>query len=56
MKMFAIVPAKMQEVTKIACPECGEKIPRIGIAKDSTIKGLAFKCRKCGKFWEIKTK
>lgn len=43
------------ENTKIVCPHCKEKVPRIGMKKDSKIEGLTFKCRKCGKLWEIKT-
>ena len=43
------------EVTKLACPACGERVKQIGLQKDSVIEGLSFKCKKCGLFWEVKT-
>lgn len=54
--MLEIKPSSEKDVTKLACPECGEKIPRVGLEKNSEIKGLAFKCRKCGQFWSVTTK
>ena len=50
-----IVSTSKQEVTKIACPNCGERVKQIGLRKDSVIDGLSFKCKKCGLFWEVKT-
>ena len=55
MQMFTITPAKESEVTKLVCPHCHEKVPRIGIKKDSKLEGLTFKCRRCGLLWEVKT-
>lgn len=43
------------EVTKLVCPECGEKVKQIGLRKDSTIDGLSFKCKRCGEYFEVKT-
>ncbi|MCD8309483.1 MAG: phage terminase large subunit family protein [Clostridia bacterium] len=54
--MLAITPIKETNVTHIACPHCGERLPRIGLLKDSKIEGLTFKCRKCGMLWSVKTK
>lgn len=54
--MLIITPAEVADITKLSCPQCNEKVPRIGLHKDSQIKGLTFKCKKCGKLWEAKTK
>ena len=53
--MLNITKAEECVITKIICPYCKEKVPRIGIKKDSKISGLTFKCRKCGLLWEVKT-
>lgn len=53
--MLIICPAKEAEITKIVCPKCREKVPRIGMEKGSRIDGLTFKCRRCGNLWRIKT-
>lgn len=54
--MFTITPAETAStLTKIACPECGEKIPRVGLLRGSKIEGLTFRCRRCGRLWEVKT-
>ena len=56
--MFTIVPAEPaghDELKKLVCPACREKVPRVGISKDSKIQGLSFECRRCGKLWAIKT-
>ena len=50
-----IIETDKKEVTKIACPACGERVKQIGLRKDSVIDGLSFKCKKCGMFWEVKT-
>lgn len=44
------------EVTKLACPACKERVKQIGLQKDSIIKGLSFKCKKCGLFWVVESK
>ena len=54
--MLTIIPAEACEVTRLKCPECKEKLPLVGIKKDSQIDGLSFKCKRCGKLWETKTK
>lgn len=53
--MLKITPTVESDVTKIVCPHCHEKVPRIGIPKGSKISCLTFKCRKCGNLWEVKT-
>jgi transposase len=53
--MLEITPAMGAPVTKITCPACNEKIPRLGLLPGSKIEGLTFKCKRCGKLWEIKT-
>jgi len=53
--MLSITPTVKSEITHIVCPQCNEKVPRIGLQKDSKIDGLTFKCRKCGKLWTVKT-
>ena len=52
---LSIQPAERSDVKHIYCPACGEKLRGVGIAKDSRIFGLSFKCRKCGKLWSVKT-
>lgn len=53
--MLKIKPVESSGVTKISCPLCNEKIPRVGLLKGSRVDGLTFKCKKCGNFWEVKT-
>lgn len=53
--MLTITPTMESEITKIVCPHCNTKVPRVGLKKDSLIKGLTFKCRTCGKLYEVKT-
>lgn len=55
-EMLLIAPTMESEITKIVCPHCNEKVPRFGIKKGSNIQGLTFKCRRCGKLWEVTTK
>ena len=50
-----VSPAEKQEITKIICPYCSEKVRFVGLLKDSKIDGLTFKCKRCGKFWKVKT-
>lgn len=51
-----ISPAKQENVTKICCPECGERLRGVGLLKDSTIKGLTFLCKRCKGLWRVETK
>ena len=54
--MLIIIPAEACKVTRLKCPECKEKLPLVGIKKDSQIDGLSFTCKRCGRLWETKTK
>ncbi len=54
--MLVITPTEKKDITHISCPHCGEKLPRIGLTKNSQVKGLTFRCRRCQKLWEIQTK
>ena len=51
-----VVPAKKEEVTKIICPDCGEKVKGVGLLKGSRVDGLVFRCKKCGAYKEVKSK
>lgn len=53
--MIFITPTEASDITKLVCPHCKEKVPRIGFAKDSKIIGLVFKCKRCGKGWTVTT-
>ena len=53
--MLTITPAEKQEITKIVCPECKEKVRQIGLLKESKIHGLTFKCKRCDKLWAVKS-
>ncbi len=53
--MLTITPAEKADITHIVCPYCKERLARVGISKGSKIVGLTFKCRKCGKLWNVKT-
>ena len=54
--MLEIVPAERQEVTKLVCPDCKERVKGVGLAKGSNIDGLLFTCRKCGAMKKVRTK
>ena len=43
------------EITKIVCPGCGEKVRGIGLEKDSKVEGLVFRCKRCGAYQSVKT-
>ena len=53
--MLFIYPAEESEITKILCPKCKERVPRIGFVKGSKIEGLTFRCKRCGNLWRVKT-
>jgi transposase-like protein len=53
--MFKIIPAEKSEVTHLVCPHCKDKVPRVGLKKDSVVDGLTWTCRRCGMLWEVKT-
>ncbi len=50
-----ITPQEKNEVTKIVCPGCNERVRLVGLLKESKISGLTFKCKRCGKLWNVKT-
>ena len=41
------------DVTKLSCRACGEKLKNVGLLPHSNVQGLSFKCRRCGKLWEV---
>lgn len=53
--MLKIKETEVENVTRICCPKCKEVLPRVGLRKESRIEGMTFKCRRCGKFYEVKT-
>lgn len=54
--MLEIIPTTATQVTRITCPCCREKIPKVGLKKDSHIDGLTVFCHKCKSYYEVKTK
>lgn len=52
---LTIIPSEKQEITKIVCPACKEKVRYVGLAKESKISGLLFKCKRCGSQWTVKS-
>lgn len=53
--MIEYTPAEPGEITRIICPCCGTKLPRVGLQKDSKVEGLTFTCGKCGTLHKVKT-
>lgn len=53
--MLTIIPVEECEITKLICPHCNTRVPRIGLLKDSKIDGLTFKCKRCENTFEVKT-
>ena len=51
--MFSITPARECEITKVICPQCGERLPKVGLLKSSHIEGMTFRCGKCKKLWAV---
>lgn len=43
-------------ITRIVCPECGEKVKGVGLEKNSKIEGLVFRCKRCGTYHSVTTK
>lgn len=56
---ISVVPTERRsekgEITRIVCPECGEKVRGVGLLKNSRVDGLVFRCRKCGAFLTVET-
>ena len=50
-----ITETEKKEITKLVCPNCNEKLRFVGLLKESKIKGLTFKCKRCGKLWSVKS-
>lgn len=50
-----ITPTDSYDVTKLVCPQCGERVKGVALRKDSKIEGLTFKCKRCGRFFSVKT-
>lgn len=54
--MLKIVQTTEEKVTKIKCPECSERVGYVGLLPNSSVRGLTFKCRKCGSYWKVLSK
>lgn len=52
---LTITPTEKQDITRIVCPECKDKVRFIGLLKESKIEGLTFKCKRCSKLWTVKS-
>jgi transposase-like protein len=50
-----IKKTERKDITKIVCPECGERLRGIGLFKESHVVGLGFKCKRCHAAWEVTT-
>ena len=50
---ITIFATEHADVTKLACKACGEKVKGVGLLPHSCIRGLSFKCRRCGRLWEV---
>lgn len=51
-----ITTTKPTDITRIACPQCGEKLRGVGLLKGSTVTGLTFTCKRCRNLWHVETK
>ena len=52
--MLRMIPTtSVKGVTRIICPACGERAKRIGLLPGSRVEGLTFRCKRCGRFWEV---
>ena len=52
---ISLVKTERKDITKLACPDCGERVRGIGFLKESRIEGLTFKCKRCHTAWEVTT-
>lgn len=52
---ISITPTNKKDITKIICPDCGERVRGVGLEKDSKIDGLVFRCRRCGTYKVVKS-
>ena len=53
---FEIIPAVAGKVFRLGCPTCGERVKGVGLRAEASPVGLSFKCKRCGRLWEIKQK
>lgn len=51
--MLKIVETTEGKVTKIKCPRCEERLGYVGLLPNSSVRGLVFKCKKCGGYWKV---
>ena len=51
--MLKITKTEPTKVSSIHCPECSEKLARVGLLAGSEIKGLTFKCKRCGGLFAV---
>ena len=52
---MTIKRAENARVTKIVCPDCGERLKCVGLLENSRIEGLTFRCKRCSQLWEVQT-
>ncbi len=45
---------KTGEITKLICPDCGEKVKGVVLLKGSFIDGLAFRCGRCRGYKKVR--
>lgn len=51
-----ITPTKPDDITRLICPQCGEKVRGVGLLKESSVRGLTFTCKRCRALWHVETK
>ena len=52
---ITITPTEDHEITRLVCPECGAKVKDVALQKNSKIDGLTFRCKRCGRYFSVKT-
>lgn len=57
---ISVVPtdkrAEKNELTRLICPQCGEKVRGVVLLKESRVEGLLFQCRRCGAHLSVTAK
>ena len=53
--MLKITPCEKQDVTRLVCPACKEKVRGVGLLKGSAVSGLSFSCKRCHERWRVET-
>ena len=51
-----IPPTTKGDMTKIACPCCGERVRGVALLKGSVVQGLTFTCKRCRSTNSVETK